>query len=855
MTTFNKYLGQFTKDTEDYQTHLSFEKGKYNVPDEKYDEFYKLYFEAINKGEEMTLIEKISSSNFAFFLDLETPKGSDVMMTKDDVKNIIEITKNIIKVEFKGEGLNECIVSKRMEKYHVNFYNLVVNNKIAQALGIEIINNCSDEIKKYIDVSVYRTGLRMFGSKKSKSDKKGETIYKIYDIEQDKIIENPEIEMLYKTIIRRKSDVKVIETKLSNNNVVKSNKKMQIKGVTNNKVVDEITRLLAYLKTMNESLSHYTMSIGRICATQNKAGIFCYYISLVDRYCVFKEREHQRESSPIYLEISINGIYIKCYDEDCLMRRYPEGGFKLPEDFDTEYPQLYLSMSTKYWKTDVKMTDEIKKQMELSLSGSHYQIAKAVFKIYKDYFRVDDIKNTEWYEFDGNRWNKSHNMNILLSEEFPKYYQGIKISDTSIKVGDLQEFLVNDDKINANLRNQMVDTIVSKMENVGFKNNVMNQIVYLFKAHDINFYKNLDENPYLIGFKNGVYDFEKGVFRKGVPEDYITFSTGYEYIDYDENNENVKDIYDFLSKIITNKKVREYTLKVLGKTLVGVPDERFYLWTGLSGANGKSTLINFLENTLGDYITSVDVSLLTNKRTGSSNASPDIVRLRGKRMFTFQEPEHNDRLRTGILKQFTGGDTIVARELFKAPVAFKLQGTMVMCCNDLPAVTSIDGGTWRRIRVIEFKSRFCENPVKENEFKIDPSIKYKIKEWRPYFMSILIHWYKKFLEEGLVEPEEVTKATAKYKVDNDKFNEYFDACVDEENDHFESNKSIYNNFSSWWNSNYPTSKMPEIKELRRAMKIKYGNEKEKVINGCMNYGFNVRLKEVYNGSGEIEEEI
>jgi P4 family phage/plasmid primase-like protien len=838
---------------------LSFEKGKYNVPDEKYDEFYKLYFSAIKSGEELTLIEKISKSNFAFFLDIETPKKHENTVKRDDVKEIIKITKEIITEYFKGddESIKECLISKRMDKYHVNFYNLVVNNEIGLLLSKKIIEKCDDDLKVYIDMSVYRTGLRMFGSKKSKEDKKGETIYKIYDIEGDKEISNPNMDTLMKTVIRRKANVKVMENSLVNDTsntsntseISKKNRKMQVKGITDNKVVDEITRLLRYIKETNTTVSNFKMEIGRLCATQNKAGIFCYYISLKDKYCVFKCREHVRESSPVYMEISMNGVYMKCYDEDCITRRYPDGGgFKLPENFAEEYPQLYLSMSTKYWKTEVKMTDEIKKQLEASLNGSHYQIAKAVFEIYKSYFRVDDIRNTEWYEFDGNRWKKSYNMNILLSEEFPKYYQGVKISDTSVKVDDLQEFLVNHDKINANIRNQMIDSIISKMENVGFKSNVMNQVVYLFKTYDADFYKNLDEDPYLVGFKNGVYDFSKGVFRKGVQEDYITFSTGYEYIEYDENNEHVKEIYEFLGKIITNKKVREYTLKVLGKSLVGIPDERFYLWTGLSGANGKSTLINFLENTLGDYITSVDVSLLTNKRTGSSNASPDIVRLRGKRMFTFQEPEHNDKLRTGILKQFTGGDTIVARELFKAPVSFKLQGTMIMCCNDLPAVTSIDGGTWRRIRVVEFKSRFCDNPIKENEFKIDPTIKYKIKEWRPYFMSILIHWYKKFLEEGLVEPDEVKKATAKYKVDNDKFNEFFDACVDEDNNVFESNKVVYNNFSSWWSSNYPTSKIPEIKELRRAMKIRYGNEKEKVINGCINYGFNVRLKEDVNNA-------
>jgi P4 family phage/plasmid primase-like protien len=537
---------------------------------------------------------------------------------------------------------------------------------------------------------------------------------------------------------------------------------------------------------------------------------------------------------------------MKCHDEECRRRVFPDSGFNLPDDFETVYPEIYLSMTTKYWRSEVVLTDEMRSALETSLTGSHYSIAKAVFQIYKDRFRVDDVKNTEWFEFGGVRWKKSHLMNILISEELPKYYRSIKISDTSVQTKNLQDFLVNTDKVDANMRNQRVDNIISKLENVGFKNNILTQIIYLFKTYDNDFYTNLDSTPHLLGFKNGIYDFRESRFRNGTQNDYITFSTGYDYIDYDATCPHTQDIYTFLGQIIPNTRVLEYTLKVLGKALIGAPDERFYIWTGLSGANGKSTLVNFLENTLGDYITGVDVSLLTNKRGSSSNASPDVVRLRGKRIFTFQEPEHDDKLRTGILKQYTGGDTIIARELFKAPVTFKLQGTMIMCCNDLPTVTSCDGGTWRRIRVVEFKSRFCDNPIKDNEFKIDPSIKYKIKMWRPYFMSILIHWYEQFLNEGMNEPDEVKKATAKYKVDNDKFNEFFDQMLEETSNDFESNKNIYSHFSTWWSNNYPNSRVPDIKDLRRAMKIKYGNEKESVINGCMNYGFNIRIKQTFN---------
>jgi P4 family phage/plasmid primase-like protien len=877
---FSKYIYQFTKNVDSEQTHLSFNNGKYNVPDSNFDEFYKGYYTTINNknnSENLFLIEKIYNSNFAFFLDLDMPKQKDNSLSKilcdESVMDIIKITQHTIKKMFNDKcDITKYIVSKRItengDNYHVNFYNLIVNNIIAKKLATQILENknvLSDNLKQCIDLSVYRTGLRLLGSKKFSKNKDIETnldsintnnIYRIYNLENKSFTElyNTSLEQFLQTIIRRKTLIPLTELLSKSEIVTEIQNKKTVKGISDVVTEKELQKLLTFIKVTNQDLKNFDISIQRINTTTNKSGFFSFYVTINGKYCPFKERDHKRDNSPIYFEINSSGIYLKCYDEDCLRRRFPDNGFQLPPNFEKDYPQLFLSMTTKYWNTDIKITDEIKNCLETSLTGSHFQIAKTVFEIYKDRFRIDDIKNSEWYEFNGVRWKKSHLMNILISEELPKYYRSIKIRDTSIQNKDLEDFLVNNDKIDSNLRNQMVDNIISKLENFNFKNNIMSQITYFFKTHDPDFYMNLDSTPNLIGFKNGVYDFNTNSFRNGKQDDYITFSTGYDYIEYDEKCKQTQEIYTFLKKIITNKKMLEYTLKVLGKSLVGLPDERFYIWTGLSGANGKSTLINFLENTLGEYIASVDVSLLTNKRGSSSNASPDVVRLRGKRLFTFQEPEHTDRLRTGILKQYTGGDTIIARELFKAPISFKLQGTMIMCCNDLPSVSSIDGGTWRRIRVIEFKSRFCDNPVKPNEFKIDPSIKYKIKEWRPYFMSILLHWYNRFLEEGMNEPEEVKKATAKYKVDNDKFNEFFDQCLEEKIGSFETNKTIYSHFSTWWSNNYPNSKIPEMKDLRRSLKIKYGKEEEKSINGCTNYGFNLTIKDL-NVQNDFDEDL
>lgn len=863
---FDNYLVQFNKNTDKIQTHLSFNKKKYNVPDSQHDEFYESYFKFIKEkkqNQNVYLIEKIYNQKFAFFMDIDKDKNKEKGFDDDDIKNLINYINEIIYENYEEDDINrlnltENIVCKRNDKYHIIFNNLVVNDYISKKLVKKTINKFVTELKTHdenfcencIDCSVYRTGLRMIGSLKNENNEK-DGYYRIYDLNEKKFLELHEttIDDFKKTIIRKKETDEIIKCKKEkdeNKEIIEKedlNKKIPIKGIENYDIVNEIKKLLIELKVTNRVLENININIERIYAAQNKYGMFCYYVSVKEKFCPFKEREHKRNSSPIYIEIGINGIFIKCYDQECIRKRFPETGIRMPSDFETLYPQLYLSMNTKYWKTDITLNEDTRYLLEESLTASHYQIAKVIFHIYKDRFRVDDVKNTCWYEFDGIRWNKSHLMNILISEELPKYYNCIKITDTSlIKNDDLKEYLSNNERMDANFRNSLVDKIITKLENVNFKNNVISQVSYLYKNLDPEFYNLLDNNPYLVGFSNGVYDFKLNKFREATQNDCLTFSTGYEYLEYDESLQEVQEIYDFLSKIITNTKVREYLLKVLGKSLLGLPDERFYIWTGLSGANGKSTLVNFLEQTLGEYTTSVDVSLLTNKRASSGNASPDVIRLRGKRLFTFQEPEHDDKLRTGILKQYTGGDTIIARELFKAPVTFKLQGTMVMCCNDLPSVSSIDGGTFRRIRVIEFNSRFCENPVKKNEFKIDPQLKSKLVTWRPYFMSILIHWYQKYLKEGLNEPESVKKATTKYKADNDKFNEFFDQCIEEREHQFVCNKTIYSHFTNWWLQNYSNTRIPEIKEVIRALKIKFGNEKEEFTNNTLNYGFNITLK-------------
>ena len=71
--------------------------------------------------------------------------------------------------------------------------------------------------------------------------------------------------------------------------------------------------------------------------------------------------------------------------------------------------------------------------------------------------------------------------------------------------------------------------------------------IILMKA---DFIEKMDQNPYLLGFKNGVVDFKEKCFRVGYPEDYITKSTKMDYIPKEKKvwEENGKYIVEYHTK-------------------------------------------------------------------------------------------------------------------------------------------------------------------------------------------------------------------------------------------------------------------------------------------------------------------
>jgi len=250
-------------------------------------------------------------------------------------------------------------------------------------------------------------------------------------------------------------------------------------------------------------------------------------------------------------------------------------------------------------------------------------------------------------------------------------------------------------------------------------------------------------------------------------------------------------------------------------------------FTVTHNSNSKSALLNLVQKTIGDYYCILPIALLTQKRTASNNAQSELERTKGRRLSVMQEPGEGEKLNIGLMKELSGGDRILVRGLFKEPIEFRPQFKMIMTCNELPEVPSDDGGTWRRIRVVEFTSKFLDNPDpnKPNEFPLDPELMPKFDKWADTFISMMIEHHKNFDPKNMTEPREVTNATEGYKKNNDVIGQFIsERMVKDETstDRILVNK-VFTDFKSWAYQNVQKGKkVPDRNQFRSYMEKLFG---------------------------------
>lgn len=829
------FLNNFRVKKGEPHTHTSMGTplGSFYIPENKSDEFYTLYKEHIEAGNTAHIIEKHKEYS-SILIDIDFKFNEDVkerQYTKDHIDGLIEIYHDVISDLLTLPNKSNDLIAFVFQKDSPYLANKVIKDGIhimypfivtLPAIQYLIRDNVIKKIKEthlfdnipttnplsdIVDKSViYKNGWLMMKSSKPNCESYKPTI--IYNESLNKIAFD---EIDYRGMsdnvgkffsIRRytEEDASSIKNEdlLSKYNTKKISYKYKSSSFKTMGEKEYIINLLGILSP--ERYDNFEKWI--------EVGICLNSISQCD------------ESYKIWDDFSKKSSK---YDEESTRKKWEE-----ITDSNKNRKEITMG-SLVYWaKTDnekafmaLKRNDIRKKIQQTLKSPTHWDIASVLHEMYKGQYIFADKM---WYYYKDHRWTQDLDAFCLrskISKELVGEYL-IIMSENNEKSGELSDD--DDDSQNNEIMtmNKKIMEIVKNLKNSSFKDNVTKECKELFQDKD--FIAKLDTNEYLLGFENGVYDLSKMEFRDGRPDDYLTFTTGNDYaVNYDEDP-CIEDIENFMDQLISDEEVKEYTLLLLASMLQGInAEEKFRIWTG-SGGNGKSKLLELFITSFGEYCIKFPVTLLTGRRAASNAPTPEISQSKGKRFGYFDEPNEDERINIGLMKEFSGNDKIKCRGLHQAPIEFKPQFKMILLCNALPKVPPDDEGCWRRMEVVEFKNKFVENPVADNEYPRDYQLSSKLKEWKNVFLSWLINkYYSKYQKmTSLTVPGEVVNFTQDYQKQMDLYTEFIDDVIaqDSESTDILTFTEIHKVFKDWFSDNY-TSSPPNKKELTKQIQKKF----------------------------------
>lgn len=971
----NQYrINKNDKTTKYTHTGISYPRGSFHIPDDKFLEFMDIYHDSVFvQNKKCGLIEQhIHDRKYTpIRIDLDfkhvleddasfDPDNLPRLYTSDEIKKICEIYINCIKHYYKNLNQDEslCFIMEKEKSTHlmsndqvkikdgvhimfpyicvpkyiqIEFRNMLY--KLAESksiFSVKMENTYSD----IFDLSIIKSnGWLMYGSQK---EGKSELTYKVTrilsfmneqvkDISLKKYTSSQLVNLLS---IRNKTETDkinpevVVETKkwekMYDNPECKKNRNAII--TEKNKTTKEELELIIGNPVENKKGYIDCLSLER-CKSYNdwlQVGWALYNIDnctgqkmnqtpVVRCLTLRKWMEWSRQPGSGY-ENEPEYTYINMWlDFKTHLYGVNIGSLKMWAREDSQKTKEKLIKEGKMRENELTEYEKIREwdihhYIEICIQGdkgkptvSTYDIAVLMRHYYRDDFKCVSNKDNTWFYYDKtkHRWYEDDRGMALKS----------KISTEIWKLfNDKGKYYANriedsNDKENERRRDNCY-VVAHKLKNTTFKSQVMTECNEKFYDISGDFMNRLDNNKNLIGFNNGVYDLSKAheswtaiqkvkkdfshlqivdkkeyerilkkaesiAFRKGNPDDYISLSTNINYspISKWEDSSELQEINEFIAQVITNPNVRNYLINFCATCISGsTKNEKFHVWSG-SGGNGKSKLIELLDMCLGNYTCKMSVQNLTSKRSDAGAANPELARTKGKRFLNLQEPDEKCKINVGLMKELTGGDELVARQLYKEPVQFKPQFKMVLTCNQKPELPPDDEGTWRRVILIEFNSKFRIQPkgtyknysgypisieeYRENrlngittdywepedpefpEFPINEELNenfsHKEAPWVEPFMSFLINQYGKNIP--LVEPEEVLEYINEYRMTNDIYQQFLDECIQYKPDSKITAKEISIKFKEWKSEQDSTK--ADVKSLLKYMNNVYKDQAEK----------------------------
>jgi putative DNA primase/helicase len=177
-------------------------------------------------------------------------------------------------------------------------------------------------------------------------------------------------------------------------------------------------------------------------------------------------------------------------------------------------------------------------------------------------------------------------------------------------------------------------------------------------------------------------------------------------------------------------------------------------------------------------------------------------------------------LNAALVKQLTGGDTLVARFLNNNPFEYRPEFKPFINTNHLPQITDDTVFTSGQMVIIPFTRHFAENEQDKNLKKI-----FCYSNNLSGILNWLIEGYRLLKSEGLEPSERIKQALADYRQDSDVIGAFLAEMVAPSSSEKLLTRDLFQSYSTWLNDTglRALSVQQFVAELRKRYVVKrYG---------------------------------
>jgi putative DNA primase/helicase len=296
-----------------------------------------------------------------------------------------------------------------------------------------------------------------------------------------------------------------------------------------------------------------------------------------------------------------------------------------------------------------------------------------------------------------------------------------------------------------------------------------------------------DCDPWLLNTPRGTIDLRTGIMHAHREADYLTRITSVE----PDTKCPIPNWRSFLRRITNhNAELELYLQRMGGYCLTGLTSEHALFFCYGTGANGKTTLVNAVTGSIGDYHRTAPIETFT--QSHNDRHPTELAALRGARLVTAVETEEGRRWAESKIKALTGGDAIATRYMRQDFFEYTPQFKLLIAGNHKPGLRSVDEAIRRRFNLLPFTVTI---PLEER----DETLPDKLMAELPGILAWAVQGCAEWRQQSLNPPKIVTDATAAYLEAEDAMNAWLDECIDRDAQSWTLSAQLFGSWSAWAN--------------------------------------------------------